>query len=120
MMRKAPIKSKLKGTKTYCYLRVSTADQDVDKFKNAVLDYSNKKNLGQVKFFTEKVSGTTSWRKRKVADILDILGNGDRLIVPELSRLGRSTAEVLEILNTLSDCLLRSITLRRDKEKTVA
>jgi len=99
MMRKTPIKSKSKGTKTYSYLRVSTADQDVDKFKNAVLDYSNKNNLGQVKFFTEKVSGTTSWRKRKVADILDALGNGDRIIVPELSRLGRSTAEVLEILN---------------------
>jgi len=99
MMRTAPIKRKSKGIKAYCYLRVSTADQDVDKFKNEVLNYANSKNLGQVHFVEEKVSGTTSWRKRKVANILDTLGNGDRLIVPELSRLGRSTAEVLEILN---------------------
>jgi DNA invertase Pin-like site-specific DNA recombinase len=98
-MRTAPIKPKNMGTKTYCYLRVSTADQSVDKFKNEVLNYSNKSNLGQVKFFSEKISGTTSWRKRKVADIIGALGKGDRLIVPELSRLGRSTAEILEILN---------------------
>ena len=98
-MRTAPIKPKHRGPTTYCYLRVSTADQNVDKFKNDVLNYSNQRNLGQVKFFSEKVSGTTSWRKRKVADIMDALGKGDRLIVPELSRLGRSTVEILEILN---------------------
>ena len=87
-----------KDVKTYSYLRVSTADQNVEKFQNEVLKYANEKNLGQVEFFEEKVSGTTSWRKRKVAVILDELGDGDRLIVPELSRLGRSTAEILEIL----------------------
>ena len=85
--------------KTYSYLRVSTADQSVDKFQNDVLRYANEKNLGQVKFFKDNISGTTSWRKRKVADILEALGQGDHLIVPELSRLGRSTVEILEILN---------------------
>ena len=95
-MKKAP---KRPEVKTYSYLRVSTADQDVDKFKNDVLRYANDKNLGKVIFFEEKVSGITSWRNRKVAEILDQVGKGDRLVVPELSRLGRSTAEILEILN---------------------
>jgi DNA invertase Pin-like site-specific DNA recombinase len=102
-MRTASIKPKPKGPKTFCYLRVSTADQNVDKFKNDVLNYSNKSNLGQVKFISEKVSGTTSWHKRKVAGIMDALERGDRLIVPELSRLGRSTAEILEILKIAKD-----------------
>jgi DNA invertase Pin-like site-specific DNA recombinase len=91
--------TKAHAKKAYSYLRVSTADQSVDKFKNEVLRYANQKNLGQVTFFEDKISGTTSWRKRKVAVILDELGPGDRLIVPELSRLGRSTVEILEILN---------------------
>lgn len=90
--------AKIKDVKTYSYLRVSTGDQNVEKFKNEILNYANQKNSGQVKFFKDKVSGTTSWRKRKVAVIVDKLGDGDRLIVSELSRFGRSTAEILEIL----------------------
>jgi len=94
--KKSPKRRKIN---TYSYLRVSTADQDVEKFKHDVLCYANDKNLGKVDFSVEKVSGTTSWRNRKVAEILDRVDKGDRLVVPELSRLGRSTAEILEILN---------------------
>lgn len=99
--RKSTIRqdAKTKDVKTYSYLRVATADQDVEKFQNEVLNYANEKKLGHVEFFKDKVSGTTSWRKRKVKVIMEELGDGDRLIVPELSRLGRSTAEILEILN---------------------
>ena len=52
----------------------------------------------KLSFVEEKISGKISWKKRKIADIINGLGNGDNLIVPELTRLGRSTLEVLEIL----------------------
>jgi len=40
-----------------------------------------------------------SWRKRRIAMVLDQLQRGDDLIVSELSRLGRSMLECMEILS---------------------
>jgi len=51
----------------------------------------------------EKISGKRNWKERKVFQIIQDLGAGDRLLTPELSRLGRSTLEVLEILKTAKD-----------------
>lgn len=85
--------------KTTAYLRVSTSDQDIEKNKVDILVFSNDRNFGQVHFVDEKVSGKKSWKERKIKTIIDDLGKGDRLIVPELSRLGRSMLEIMEILS---------------------
>ena len=85
--------------KTIAYLRVSTIDQDIDKNKAAILALANHKVLGHVQFVEEKVSGKISWRKRKIAQILDTAQKGDNIIVSELSRLGRSMLECMEILS---------------------
>src|SRR5687767_1784294 len=85
--------------KTIAYLRVSTIDQDIEKNKAAILHLANSKLLGHVLFVEEKVSGKVSWRKRKIADILDTAQKGDNIIVSELSRLGRSMLECMEILS---------------------
>ena len=84
--------------KTVSYLRVSTEDQDTEKNKADVLKFANDRDFGKVHFVEEKVSGTKSWKERKIKKIIDELGEGDRLIVPELSRLGRSMLEIMEIL----------------------
>ena len=89
--------------RTLAYLRVSTIDQDTEKNKADVLKYANNKDFGKVAFIEEKVSGKVSWKERKIKTIIDDLTKDDRLIVPELSRLGRSTLEVLEILKTAKD-----------------
>lgn len=44
------------------------------------------------------VSGKKNWKERKLKEIIEGLREGDRLIVPELSRLGRSMLEIMEIL----------------------
>jgi len=86
------------------YLRVSTQEQDLEKFKTDILKFSNDKDFGKVSFVEEKVSGfKTSWKDRQIKPLIDSLNEGDVLITPELSRLGRSTLEVLEILKTLKD-----------------
>jgi DNA invertase Pin-like site-specific DNA recombinase len=86
-------------TKTIAYLRVSTIDQDIEKNKAAILALANHKILGHVQFIEEKVSGKVSWRKRKIAEILETTQKGDTIIVSELSRLGRSMLECMEILS---------------------
>ncbi len=85
--------------KTVGYLRVSTTDQDLDKNKADILGLANSKNLGQVKFVEEKASGRVSWKKRKIAGVLKQAKAGDNIIVSELSRLGRSMLECMEILS---------------------
>src|SRR4051794_14667576 len=85
--------------KTTAYLRVSTIDQDIEKNKAAILALANHKVLGHVTFVEEKVSGKVPWRKRKIAGILEGSQRGDTIIVSELSRLGRSMLECMEILS---------------------
>lgn len=84
---------------TIAYLRVSTTDQDLQKNKTDILHLANDKELGTVKWVEETVSGTVSWRKRLLAQVLDQMNAGDNLIVSELSRLGRSMLECMEILS---------------------
>jgi DNA invertase Pin-like site-specific DNA recombinase len=93
----------MQGSKTIAYLRVSTADQDLEKDKDAILRLANDKNLGRVDFVQEKVSGKISWKQRKICNIVAELAKGDSLIVSELSRLGRSMLEIMEILSVLKD-----------------
>ena len=85
-------------SRTIGYLRVSTADQDLEKNKADILKLANEKLLGNVEWVEEKVSGVKDWRKRKLGETLDTLEKGDAIIVSELSRLGRSTLQILEIM----------------------
>jgi len=87
-----------KKPKTIAYLRVSTTDQDTEKNKSEILSLANDKDFGKIEFVEEKASGAKSWKERKIKSIIDELGAGDRLIVPEMSRLGRSMLEIMEIL----------------------
>jgi len=85
--------------KTIAYLRVSTTDQDLEKNKFDILKLANEKGLGQVEWVEEKITTRVSWRKRQIAAILEQLQQNDNLIVSELSRLGRSMLECMEILS---------------------
>lgn len=84
---------------TIAYLRVSTTDQDLKKNRYEILQLANERGLGQVAWVEETVSGRVSWRKRKIAQVVEQLQNGDHLIISELSRLGRSMLECMEILS---------------------
>jgi DNA invertase Pin-like site-specific DNA recombinase len=91
-----------KQPRTIAYLRVSTTDQELEKNKADILHLANDKNLGKVEWVEEQVSGRVSWKKRKIAKVLDELQDSDNLLVSELSRLGRSMLECMEILSIAS------------------
>ena len=88
-------------SKTYAYIRISTDKQDLENQRYSILEYANKKKLGSVEFIEETVSGKVSWKNRKLKDLIKQLQEGDNLIVAELSRLGRSMLEIMELLNIL-------------------
>jgi len=85
------------------YLRVSTPEQDVDKNKLQILQLANQLELSPVEWVEETASGRLSWRKRQLARVIDALKSDDVLMVSELSRLGRSMLECMEILSVATD-----------------
>ncbi len=89
--------------KTIGYLRVSKASQDLDKNKADILTLANELDLGKIVFVEEKVSGRTSWKKRKLANVIEELGSGDSIVVSELPHLGRSMLECMEVLSVAMD-----------------
>ncbi|MHB8748131.1 MAG: recombinase family protein [Aggregatilineales bacterium] len=88
--------------KTIAYLRVSTADQDLQKNKFDILHLANEKGLGKVQWVEETASGRVSWKRRDLGSVLEQIQSGDNLIVSELSRLGRSMLECMEVLSIAS------------------
>jgi DNA invertase Pin-like site-specific DNA recombinase len=84
--------------RTIGYLRVSTVEQDVEKNKADIALLANEKSLGRVEWVEEKISGVKDWKKRKFGEVFGTLKKGDAVVVSELSRLGRSTLQILEIM----------------------
>ena len=93
----------MKKSRTVAYLRVSTQEQNLEKNKADILRLANDKKLGHVEWVEEKVSGRVAWRKRELGRLLEELEMGDTLIVSELSRLGRSMLQCMEILSIATD-----------------
>ncbi|MGW8179715.1 MAG: recombinase family protein [bacterium] len=91
--RRSPLPKRTVG-----YLRVSTQDQDLEKNKADILALANEKKLVPVEWVEEKVSDNKDWRKRKLGEVMESLQAGDTIIVSELSRLGRSILQILEIM----------------------
>ena len=88
--------------KTAAYLRVSTTRQDVQGQRLAILEYARKHNLQIDAFIEATVSARTSPMRRRLDDLMSALESGDRLIVSELSRLGRSLGQIVAMLDTLA------------------
>ena len=101
----------------YAYLRVSTDAQDVANQRHGVLEYANSHNLTGLVFVEDSVSGKTPWKERKVgALLLETCKAGDTVIFSEISRMARSTLQVLEILK---HCVDAKINVHIAKQKMV-
>ena len=51
----------------YCYLRVSTLEQNTEKNKLEVLKFANDKKLGSVEFVEEQISGKSNFKNYGLA-----------------------------------------------------
>ncbi len=89
------------------YIRVSTEHQETARQQEIMCGY-------QVdRIFSEKLSGTNTDRPQLRA-MLDYVREGDTLYVESISRLGRSTKDLLNIIDTLGS---KGVTLISHKEK---
>ncbi len=88
-------------SKNIAYVRVSTDKQDLENQKHQILNYTNSKKLGHIKFIEIQISSRKKDEDRKIDELLETLCENDILIVAELSRIGRSVINVIDIVNKL-------------------
>ena len=77
------------------YARVSTQDQDLSGQIEALTA------AGATSLFKEKISGARADRPQ-LAKLMSALKAGDTVIVTKLDRLGRSTRELLDLIERIS------------------
>ena len=100
----------------YAYLRVSTDAQDVANQRHGVIKYCADKRLLEPVFIEDTASGKTDWRSRPLGKIIERAGQGDVIVVSEVSRLARNTLQVLEIGR---ECITRGVHLHVAKNGIV-
>ena len=92
--------------KVVIFARVSTGIQEYDRQVNELKAMANSNGWSVEAVFAEKVSGAKSNTER--AELLNMIDyvesyNIDKVLVTELSRLGRDTLQVLEVIEMLSE-----------------
>lgn len=82
--------------KNIAYVRVSTAEQNEARQREALQAY----NID--KWFIEKVSGKDTNRPQLIS-MLDFVREDDAVYIAEFSRLGRSAKDLLDIVENIED-----------------
>ena len=87
--------------KVVIFARVSTSIQDYERQVNELTAVANRNNWNVAATFCEKVSGAKKNAERKeLSKMIDYVRNNNinMVLVTELSRLGRDTLQVLEVI----------------------
>ena len=104
--------------KTLAYLRASTDKQEVNNQKLEILEYARLHQLNVDDFIQITISSRKTTKQRRIDELLEKLNEGDTLIATELSRLGRSTAEVIGLINQLLAKKVRVILIKQNLDVT--
>lgn len=100
--------------KTIAYIRASTGKQDVNNQKLEILEFARHANLKVDEFVGITISSRKTSKQRRIDELLEKLLDSDTLIVTELSRLGRSTSEVITLVNELLQRNIRVIVIKQN------
>lgn len=100
--------------KTIAYLRASTDRQDLSHQKLELLEFARNKSFKIDDFIEITISSRKTSKQRRIDELLQTLDDADTLIVTELSRLGRSTAEIIALVNAMISRSIRVIIIKQN------
>lgn len=92
----------------YGYIRVSSDKQTVENQRFEITTFCSQQHISIDGWIEETISGTCTYKNRKLGKLLRKTRKGDVIICSELSRLGRNLFMIMEILNV---CMSRSCRL---------
>lgn len=101
---------------TVVYCRVSSDKQDSLSQRKQVEEYCERKNITVDRWIDVEISSRKSKKERGITKLTNSMKKGDTLIVPELSRLGRSTLELGTIVKDLIDKKIKLIAIKENLE----
>src|SRR6266852_9776878 len=87
--------------RTVAYIRISTGGQGLDSQRLAILDYAHRQGLTVHAFVEAQVSSRHAGARRGVDTVLEQVQPGDLILVSELSRLGRSVGQIIQLVDRL-------------------
>jgi len=88
---------------TWAYLRVSTSRQELDNQRLEILNFANQAGIRVDEFVEVEISSRKTTEERRIDELLARLAPGDTVVVSELSRLGRSLGEMVQIVEQLKE-----------------
>jgi DNA invertase Pin-like site-specific DNA recombinase len=103
---------------TIGYIRVSKDDQDLNKQRHLLLEYSQQQKFLIDEFIEIEISSRRNPGERRIIELIDKLQDGDLLLVAELSRLGRNMLETLNIIHELTQKGVKIIFIRQPELST--
>lgn len=83
----------------YGYIRISTGKQEFKTQRHTLETYCKERGVVPDVWITEQASGAKKAIDRKLGELLETMQKGDLLVTTEVSRLGRSTLNVMSTLN---------------------
>lgn len=95
------------------YIRTSTDKQDNDNQKLEIYEYARNKKIKIDEVIEIQMSSQKGRLQRRIEELMEKLQDGDTLVVTEISRLGRSTAEVIHLINTMIKSNVRVISIKQ-------
>ena len=99
------------GNMTFGYARVSTQDQELARQIDALEKY------GVDEIFTEKMTGTKANRP-ELNRLKDKVRPGDIVVIESLSRLGRSTKDLLSLIEDWNQQGVKLVSLKESIDTT--
>lgn len=81
--------------------------------KHEIFEFAKKNKLEVNDFIQMTISSRKNSKERRIDEMLSVLNDADTLIVTELSRLDRSTAEVIGLVNELIKKRVRVIAIKQ-------
>lgn len=100
--------------KTYAYIRVSTDKQDAKNQRLEILEYARQHGIHVDEFVEITISSRQTSKERRVDELMEKIESADTLIVSELSRLGRSTGDVINLVKELAERNIRVILIKQN------
>jgi DNA invertase Pin-like site-specific DNA recombinase len=101
-------------SKTIAYIRTSTNKQELSNQKLEIYEYARNKNMHVDEFIEVVESSRKSDHERKIDELLTKVQDSDCLVVTELSRLGRSTSGVIDLINKLITKNIRVMVIKQN------
>lgn len=95
-------------------MRISTGGQELNNQRLAILDYAHRNQLQVDKFLETQASSRKTIKERGIDGLFSGVEPGDLILISELSRLGRSVGQIIQLVDEIIKRQVRLIAIKEN------